>query len=530
VAGSLTLGQTLLARGSISPDQLAWAEQNAEGQPGGMAGLLLSAGLISEAELVAAAAERLGLPFVDLAASPVDRNATRRLPEALARERHVVIVASDRIGVAVAMADPTDAATLAVLQREVGAPVHPFAAVPTDIDATIDRLYGTAGPAEGHPVPPGPPPLGRGAHGPTALEVLLEEVILREGSDLHLSVGRPPGIRVHGEILSLDAAALEGDDIAGLVLPLLSEEQQRRFTEDLELDTSITAADVGRFRVNLFVQRGCVGAVLRAIPFQIPEFGSLGLPPAVADLANLHRGLVLVTGPTGSGKSTTLASLVDIVNQTRRAHIMTVEDPIEFVHTHKQSVVNQREVGQDTRSFAAALKHVLRQDPDVILVGEMRDLETIATALTAAETGHLVFGTLHTQSAPQSVDRIIDVFPAHQQQQVRTQLSTTLRGVVSQQLIPSRKGRAVAAEVLIATSAVRALIRDGKTHQITSTMQSGGKFGMQTMDTCLARLVRDGVVSLEVATEHCHEEEDFRRLLGGGGTQMSAPTPVTGRR
>ncbi len=252
------------------------------------------------------------------------------------------------------------------------------------------------------------------------------------------------------------------------------------------------------------MQRGNYGAVLRAIPLHVPDFNELGLPPAVADLASLPRGLVLVTGPTGSGKSTTLASLVDIVNRTRRAHIMTVEDPIEFLHVHKQCTVNQREVGQDTHSFAAALKHVLRQDPDVILVGEMRDLETIATALTAAETGHLVFGTLHTQSAPQSIDRIIDVFPAHQQQQIRTQLSATLRGVVTQQLVPRvGGGRAVAAEVLIASNAVRTLIRDGKSHQIASSMQSGAKQGMQTMDSCLAQLVRDGRVSYEAAVEHC---------------------------
>ena len=224
---------------------------------------------------------------------------------------------------------------------------------------------------------------------------------------------------------------------------------------------------------------------------------------------------MLVTGPTGSGKSTTLASLVDIVNRTRRAHIMTVEDPIEFIHQHKQSTVNQREVGQDTRSFASALRHVLRQDPDVILVGEMRDLETIATALTAAETGHLVFGTLHTQSAGQSVDRIVDVFPAHQQQQVRTQLAATLRGVVTQQLVPRvGGGRVVAAEVLVVTNAIRTLIRDGKTHQIASTMQSGGKQGMQTMDASLAQLVRDGIVTLDDAAACCHDEDEVRRLAG----------------
>jgi twitching motility protein PilT len=314
----------------------------------------------------------------------------------------------------------------------------------------------------------------------------------------------------------------------------LSEGQWQHFTDALELDASYTAPGVGRFRLNAFVQRGNVGAVLRAIPFTIPEFHTLGLPPSVAAFADAPRGLVLVTGPTGSGKSTTLASLVDIVNRTRRAHIMTVEDPIEFIHHHKQSTVNQREVGQDTRSFATALRHVLRQDPDVILVGEMRDLETIATALTAAETGHLVFGTLHTQSAGQSVDRIVDVFPAHQQQQVRTQLAATLRGVVTQQLVPmAGGGRAVAAEVLVVTNAIRTLIRDGKTHQIASTMQSGGKQGMQTMDAGLAQLVTDGRVTIEDALACSHDEDEVRRLAGpratNGASGGAMPTAAGAR-
>jgi twitching motility protein PilT len=244
----------------------------------------------------------------------------------------------------------------------------------------------------------------------------------------------------------------------------------------------------------------------------------LGIPAVVGELANVPRGLVLVTGPTGSGKSTTLASIVDIVNTTHASHIMTVEDPIEFLHTHKRCVVNQREVGEDTKSFAEALKHVLRQDPDVILVGEMRDLETISTALTAAETGHLVFGTLHTQDAPQSIDRVIDVFPAHQQQQIRVQLASALQAVVTQQLLPRAggRGRAVACEILMATPAVRNLIREGKTHQIYSAMQGGGKYGMQTMDQSLAHLVKASEISMEVALERCHHEDDVRRLVAGG--------------
>jgi twitching motility protein PilT len=301
------------------------------------------------------------------------------------------------------------------------------------------------------------------------------------------------------------------------VYGVLTQRQRERFEADLELDTSHSVPNVGRFRLNVFVQRDSVGAVLRAIPFRIVPLEKLGIPATVGGLANLPRGLVLVCGPTGSGKSTTLASIIDIVNTTHPSHIMTIEDPIEFVHTHKRAIVNQREVGEDTKSFAGALKHVLRQDPDVILVGEMRDLETISTALTAAETGHLVFGTLHTQDAPQSIDRVIDVFPAHQQQQIRVQMAAALQAVVCQQLLPRlhNRGRAVACEVLIATPAVRNMIREGKVHQIYSSMQGGGQYGMQTMDQSLADLVRSSTVSLEVALERCHHDEELRRLVTG---------------
>jgi twitching motility protein PilT len=300
------------------------------------------------------------------------------------------------------------------------------------------------------------------------------------------------------------------------VYAILTSKQREKFEAELELDTSHAIPGAGRFRLNVFQQRDSVGAVMRAIPYEIVPLDQLGLPGSVAQFAELPRGLLLVTGPTGSGKSTTLASLVDIINRTKPVHIMTVEDPIEFLHKHKTAVVNQREVGEDTHSFAKALKHVLRQDPDVILVGEMRDLETIHTALTAAETGHLVFGTLHTQDAPQSIDRMIDVFPSHQQQQVRVQLASALQGVVTQQLVPKSgaKGRAVAAEVLVATPAVRNLIREGKTHQIYSAMQAGGKFGMQTMDQSLAMHVQSGQITFETAIERCANVEDLRRLSG----------------
>jgi twitching motility protein PilT len=273
--------------------------------------------------------------------------------------------------------------------------------------------------------------------------------------------------------------------------------------------------DVGRFRVNVFFQRDSIGAVLRAIPNQIVPLSDLGIPPIVEGFAQLQRGLVLVTGPAGSGKSTTLASIVDLINTSRACHIITLEDPIEFTHHHKRSVVNQREIGSDTRSFSIALRHALRQDPDVIQVGEMRDLETMSTAITAAETGHLILTTLHTQDAPQSVERMIDVFPSQQQRQVRVQLANSLQAVVSQQLLPRADGagRVAAVEVMVATPAIRNLIREGKVHQITTAMQSGGKFGMETMDDSLAQLVRTGKIAHEVGFEHAHDLEGFESLV-----------------
>jgi twitching motility protein PilT len=346
---------------------------------------------------------------------------------------------------------------------------------------------------------------------------LLSIVLERGASDLHITAGSHPVIRVHGSLVRLDQyPRLMPDQIRRMIYGILAQKQRERLEADLELDISYSLPGKARFRVNVYFQRDAIGAAFRMIPFEIKPLDSLGIPQQVADFARLPRGLVLVTGPTGSGKSTTLASLVDIVNVERPCHIMTVEDPIEFLHKHKLAVVNQRELGQDTHSFAAALKHVLRQDPDVILVGEMRDLETISTALTAAETGHLVFATLHTQDAPQTMDRVIDVFPPHQQQQVRVQLASTIQGVVTQQLLPTAdgSGRAAACEILVATPAVRNLVREGKIHQIYSAMQAGGRFGMQTMDQGLANLVRSGKVTFEVAAEQCHAPDELRRLLG----------------
>jgi twitching motility protein PilT len=353
---------------------------------------------------------------------------------------------------------------------------------------------------------------------------LLEHVLKLGASDLHITAGSSPTVRVNGALRRLSQyAELESEELQRMIYSILTQKQRERLEQELELDVSYSLPGKARFRVNVYFQRDAMGAAFRLIPFEITDIGGLGLPAQVEEFARLPRGLVLVTGPTGSGKSTTLASLVDVVNSEKDLHIMTVEDPIEFLHKHKRAIVNQREVGQDTHSFAQALKHVLRQDPDVILVGEMRDLETISTALTAAETGHLVFATLHTQDAPQTIDRVIDVFPPSQQQQIRVQLASTLQGVMTQQLLPTSdgQGRTVAVEVLVATPAVRNLIREAKVHQIYSAMQAGGKFGMQTMDHSLVGLVRANKISYETALAACHNAEEMNRMLG-------RPTGVSG--
>ncbi|WP_307858231.1 PilT/PilU family type 4a pilus ATPase [Cellulomonas fulva] len=359
-------------------------------------------------------------------------------------------------------------------------------------------------------------------------DVDIDEVLTRMvelgASDVHFTTGAPPMIRVSGSLKPLEGfGPMSPEPLRRTLYAILTQKQRETFEANLELDFSHAVRGLARFRVNLYQQRESVGAAFRVIPYEIKPLEELGVPAVVANFSGLPRGLVLVTGPTGSGKSTTLAAIVDLANRTREDHIMTVEDPIEFLHRHKKSLVNQREVGADTLSFANALKHVLRQDPDIILVGEMRDLETISVALTAAETGHLVFATLHTQDAAQTIDRVIDVFPSHQQEQVRTQLAGAIQGVVCQTLCKraDSPGRAVATEVLVATPAIRNLIREGKTHQIYSAMQAGAKQGMHTMDQHLAELVKEGKISYEVGLEKCHHAEDYNRLTGrfSGATQ-----------
>jgi twitching motility protein PilT len=355
---------------------------------------------------------------------------------------------------------------------------------------------------------------------------VLTQVADQKASDLHLTAGFRPAIRSKGKIEPMeDFPVLTPQQTREVVFGILSEDQRKRFETASQLDFAYAIPNVARFRVNAYMQRGSVSAAFRLVPGGIPALEELGVPAVLREFTRKPRGFVLVTGPTGSGKSTTLAAMIDAINRERQDHILTIEDPIEFLHQHKSSIVNQREVGSDAPDFSKGLRAALRQDPDVILVGEMRDLETIATALTAAETGHLVFATLHTQSTAQTVDRIIDVFPPEQQQQVRTQLSVALQGIVTQQLLPTADGlgRTVACEVLVPNPAVRNLIREAKTHQIYSAIQTAGSIGMQTMDADLVRLVRAGKITRELAEQRASVPEELRRLLGGeqpGGYQQ----------
>ena len=357
-----------------------------------------------------------------------------------------------------------------------------------------------------------------------SMEELLTIMVQRGGSDLHISVGAPPKIRVDGKLYDTEHEILRPEITKKLIYSVLTADQVAKFEKAKELDFSFGVANLGRFRTNAFVQRGTIAAVLRVIPFEVHGFSDLGLPVEVCEsVCELRKGLVLCTGSTGSGKSTTLAALVDYINERRQGHIVTIEDPIEFLHKNKNCLVNQREVGGDTAGFGPALRSVLRQDPDVVLVGEMRDLETIEAALTLAETGHLTFATLHTSDTVQTINRIVDVFPAHQQQQIRTMLSFTLQSVLCQQLLPriQGKGRALAAEIMMVNPAIRALIRDNKTHQVASIIQTSGALGMKTMNQAVYELYRAGSITFEDAMQHCTDPGELQRLLQRTGSASS---------
>jgi twitching motility protein PilT len=374
------------------------------------------------------------------------------------------------------------------------------------------------------------------AHQPTRdkpdhIDELLRLLVEREASDLHMRAGEPPVMRIHGRLVRTEFPVLEPEDTRRFLYAILNDERRARYEEAHEMDLSYAIRGLARFRVNVFRQRGCVGAVLRVIPIKVKTIDELFLPKVTKEICDMPRGLFLVTGPTGSGKSTSLAAMIDYINDRRPCHIITVEDPIEFMHSDKVAAIEQRELGMDTHSFADSLKHVMRQNPDVILVGEMRDLETIQLAITAAETGHLVFATLHTTDAPQTCDRIIDVFPPTQQQQIRMQLSVTIQGVLSQTLLPrcDTTGRIAAFEMMVATPAIRSLIREGKTHQMYSDIQTGGDFGMQTLDKHLLELVMARKVAYEDALSKASNPHDFEALAGklrgptGGAAAGAAP-------
>jgi len=465
------------------------------------------------------------LPVADLANDPPEPAAVEAMVNAVGRDYGAVGFRIDGTRLMVAFADPPDAEDVQALSGIVGYEIVPVLGDPMAI-ARILRADDPAADANGS----GPGPAANGSANPAGgsvsvttestmpmhLDDLLRYASNVGASDLHLTSGMPGCIRLHGAIRPIEGCPqLDNETIRDMIFGVLTQALREKFEAEKELDTSHSIPGVGRFRLNVFQQRNTVAGVLRAIPHEIPAFETLGIPDSVRMFTELRQGLVLVTGPTGSGKSTTLASLIDIINRTKPLHIVTVEDPIEFLHNHKRSIVNQRELGQDTMSFAEALRRVLREDPDVILVGEMRDLETISMALTAAETGHLVFGTLHTQDAPQTIDRIIDVFPTTQQEQVRTMLAGALEGVVTQQLVPDAEGtgRAACCEVMVCTSAIRNLIRSAKTHQIYSLMQTGSQYGMSTMDQGLARLVKERRVTEGVALDRCRNEEDLRSHL-----------------
>ena len=508
---SRRVGEFLVNRKVLSKDALEYALQKESETGVPLAKILSAEGLVSERDLVAAVADQLSIPFWDPSITPVSPLVDGVVPVDVARKHMVVGLALEGDSMLVATDNPLDEATLNLVTQLTGWKAKPCLATRNDIAGAIAAMYGPS---------PATAAATYGVDGEARQDVHVNQILVKlvemQGSDLHLTAGLPPMARVHGDLRPIEGFdVFKPTKVRDLIYEILSQRVRERFETNLELDTSHVVPGVGRFRLNVFQQRDSVGAVFRSIPFEIKPLDQLGVPSSVRQFAELPRGLVLVTGPTGSGKSTTLAALIDIINSTKPVHIMSVEDPIEFLHHHKMAVVNQREVGEDTKSFAEALKHVLRQDPDVILVGELRDLETISTALTAAETGHLVFATLHTQDAPQSVDRMIDVFPAHQQQQVRTQLATTIQGIMTQQLLPTAdgRGRAVACEILVATPAVRNLIREGKTHQIYSTMQAGAKHGMITMDQTLAHLVKRGVIAQQMAYERCANTEDLRRLI-----------------
>ena len=508
----------------ITSDDLVTVQSEADAAGDDVLERLVASGRVRRIDALGAVAERLEVTLFDPTTDFIpDPEAIGRLDATTAVSEGALPISLRDDVLTVAVADPLDAGKHKRLQAAAHMEVRLAIAPEPELIDTVRRVYLAQPAAAATMDPDAPTPIGVSPREvpPEAsyhINDLLAVLMDRGGSDLHMAAGSPPQMRLNGRLVPIEGySALRPAELRAMVYDVLSARQREELEENLELDASHPVAGRGRFRTNVFFQRGSLGVVMRAIPNRIASLEDLGMPPVVAEMSTKPRGLILVTGATGTGKSTTLAAIIDLINAERSLHIMTVEDPIEFMHSHRNSIVNQREVGADTLSFAAALRHALRQDPDVILVGEMRDLETMSTVLTAAETGHLVFATLHTHDAPGSIERIIDVFPPFQQHQVRVQLAETLQAVVSQQLLPTvdGDGRVPAVEVMVATPAIRNLIREGKVPQIKSAMQAGGKHGMQTMDKALADLARAGRVDVAIASERADSPEDFMNLFGG---------------
>jgi len=526
---SRRLGEFLVARRVLSRDVLdeLLAREAADGVH--LSNLLVADEIVSEQDLMAAVASELGVPYLDLAERSILPDVWGLVPEDLARGYLAVALERRPDGVVVVMEDPGDEQVVAALESDLGVAVLPAVAVRDELVRLIEQMYGPGkgpGPESGDSVDE---LVGEGVDRAQAqavaeqrprgvqLDDLLDRVLRLGGSDLHLTVGAPPVVRVQGELRRMERMApLNGSEVRRLVLGMLTQRQRDRFLEEGELATSHAIPGKGRFRVSAFVQRDSVGAVLRLVPGQIPSPEDLGLPDEVIEWADHRKGLVLVCGPHGSGTSTTLAALVDRINRARACHILTIEQPIEFLHKHRMALVNQREVGEDTASFERGLRHALRQDPDVLVVGELPDIETIRLALAAAETGQLVLATLRTMDAVKTIERIVDVFPAEQQPQARLQLANNLRGIVVQQLVPALDGGvALAAEVLLPTPEVTKCIRTGDSANLAKAIVGGMAGGMGTMDQSLAELVQEGLVDVEAAADRAVDPTELRYLTSG---------------
>ena len=519
---SRRLGEFLVARRVLSRDALdeLLAREADEGVH--LSNLLILDEIVSEQDLMAAVASELGVPHVDLAERSIIPDVWALVPEDLARAYLAVALERRADGVVVAMDDPGDAEGVAAIAADLGAPVLAAVALHDDLVRLIEQMYGPGPVSDGGAAAADRSPgSSEGAPGPRTARVQLDELLDRVvelgGSDLHLTVGSPPVARIQGELHRLrDTASLNGSDVRRLVLGMLTSRQRDRFLEEGELATSHAIPGKGRFRVSAFVQRDSVGAVLRLVPAEIPTPEDLGLPDQVIEWADHRKGLILVCGPHGSGTSTTLAALIDRINRARPCHILTLEQPIEFLHKHRSALVNQREVGEDTVSFERGLRYALRQDPDVLMVGELPDVDTIRLALAAAETGQLVLATLRTVDAVKTIERIIDVFPKDQQAQARLQLATTLRGIVVQQLVPAIDGGvALAAEVLLPTAEVVKCIRVGDMANLGKAIVGGLANGMGSMDQSLAELVQQGLVDVEAAAERAVDPTELRYLTSG---------------